>query len=211
MIPPQVIYEFDSSVVLQVADRLGTFVFALSGGVAAVRRQMDLFGVIVLAFLPAVGGGTLRDLLLDQPVFWLEDTWVLGIAALGGIVAFFAASTVDNWKPLRWADAMGLALFAVAGAAKTADLGYGLVVMLLMGTITATFGGLLRDVVANREPLVLKEDIYATAALAGALVFWALSLSPATEAIAFLGGCAAAFFLRGAAILFRLSLPTAKS
>lgn len=201
----------DGQLLLLLADRLGTFVFALSGGVAAVRREMDLFGVIVLAFLPAVGGGTLRDLLLDQPVFWLEDTWVLGIAAFGGVVAFFAASAVDNWKPLRWADAMGLALFAVAGAAKAADLGFGLVVMLLMGTITATFGGLLRDVVANREPLVLKEDIYATAALLGALVYWLLSRSPATEALAFLGGCAAAFSLRGAAILFHLSLPRPKS
>jgi len=186
-------------------------VFALSGGVAAVRREMDLFGVIMLAFLPAVGGGTLRDLLLDQPVFWLEDSVVLGIAAFGGLVAFFAANAVDNWKPLRWADAMGLALFAVTGAAKAADLGYGLVIMLIMGVMTATFGGLLRDVVANRDPLVLKEDIYATAALLGAFVYAALAHSPATEALAFLGGLLAAFAMRGAAIVFKLSLPRPRS
>lgn len=190
-----------------LAERGGTFVFALSGGVAAVRRDMDLFGVITLAFLPAVGGGTLRDMLLDQPVFWLEDTAILACAAGGGVVAFFAANAVDGFKPLRWADAMGLALFAVTGAAKAAELGHGLAVMLLMGTITATFGGLLRDVVANREPLVLKEDIYATAALLGALIYALLVGSPATEASAVLGGFVAAFVLRSAAILFGLSLP----
>ncbi|MCQ8185072.1 trimeric intracellular cation channel family protein [Parvularcula maris] len=192
---------------LLFADRIGTFVFALSGGVAAVRRDMDLFGVITLAFLPAVGGGTLRDLLLDEPVFWLADPWVLGIAAAGGVVAFVAATPVDNFKPLRWADAAGLALFAVTGAAKAQELGYGMPIVLLMGTITATFGGLLRDVVANREPLVLKEDIYATAALFGALIYWLLSLSPLTEALAFAGGFAGALLLRGAAIVWKWSLP----
>lgn len=192
---------------LLVADRAGTFVFALSGGVAAVRLRMDLFGVVMLSFLPAVGGGTLRDLLLDQPVFWLEDTIVLGFAAAGGLVAFFAASVVDAFKPLRWADAMGLALFAITGAAKAAELGYGLVVVLLMGTITATFGGLLRDVVANREPLIFKEDIYATAAMFGALIYAILVASPATQTLAFAGGCAGAFLLRGAAIIWKLGLP----
>ena len=192
---------------LLVADRAGTFVFALSGGVAAVRLRMDLFGVIMLAFLPAVGGGTLRDLLLDQPVFWLEDTVVLAFAAAGGLVAFFAANAVDAWKPLRWADAAGLALFAVTGAAKALELGYGTVVVLLMGMITASFGGLLRDVVANREPLIFRDDLYATAALFGAGVYAVLAASPATEAVAFAGGGAAALLLRGAAIVWKLGLP----
>ena len=197
----------DPELFLLFADRAGTFVFALSGGIAAVRRDMDLFGVIMLAFLPAVGGGTLRDLLLDVPVFWLEDTWALLFALAGGLAAFFAASTIDAWKPLRWADAAGLALFAVAGAAKAAELGFNIVVMLLMGIITATFGGLLRDVVANREPLILKEDIYATAALLGGGAFALLSAVSETEPFAFLGGCLAAFALRGAAILFQWELP----
>ena len=138
---------------------------------------------------------------------WLEDSGVLAIAALGGVVAFFAANAVDNWKPLRWADAAGLALFAVTGAVKAADLGYGLPIMMIMGVMTATFGGLLRDVVANRDPLVLKEDIYATAALLGALIYGVLIRSTSTEAFAFFAALAAAFALRGAAIVFKLSLP----
>ncbi|MEM0929086.1 MAG: trimeric intracellular cation channel family protein [Pseudomonadota bacterium] len=192
---------------LLFADRVGTFVFALSGGVAAVRRDMDLFGVIMLAFLPAVGGGTLRDLLLDVPVFWLEDTWALLFVLAGGLAAFFAAAAIDAWKPLRWADAAGLALFAVAGAAKTAELGHNVVVVLLMGAITATFGGLLRDVVANREPLILKGEVYATAALFGAGLYAVLAHAPATEGAAFVTGCAGAFCLRGAAIVFGWTLP----
>ena len=201
----------DPELFLLFADRVGTFVFALSGGIAAVRRDMDLFGVIMLAFLPAVGGGTLRDLLLDVPVFWLADTWALLFALAGGLAAFFAASTIDAWKPLRWADAAGLSLFAVAGAAKALELGHNLVVIMLMGVITATFGGLLRDVVANREPLILKEDVYATAALFGVLVFALLSFAPATQGLAFIGGCVAAFLLRGAAIVLGWTLPKPKA
>ncbi|MEM7739555.1 MAG: trimeric intracellular cation channel family protein [Pseudomonadota bacterium] len=189
------------------ADRAGTLVFALSGGIAAVRKDMDLFGVVMLAFLPAVGGGTLRDLLLDEPVFWLADSWTLLFALAGGLAAFFAASAIDAWKPLRWADAAGLALFAASGAAKAHELGYNIVVVLMMGVITATFGGLLRDVVANREPLILKDDVYATAALFGAVVFVGLASVPGLEATAFLGACIAAFLLRGAAIIFDWALP----
>ncbi|MEM1409372.1 MAG: trimeric intracellular cation channel family protein [Pseudomonadota bacterium] len=192
------------------AERVGTFVFALSGGVAAVRRRMDILGVILVAFLPALGGGTIRDILLDQPVFWLEDTPVLAISALGGVVAFFAAEPVDNWKPLRWADAAGLSLFALAGAAKAADLGYGLAVILLMGMITATFGGFLRDVLTRRVPLIFKREIYATAALLGALVYALLLRAPVPEGVAFSAGMTAAFLLRGATIIFGLNLPVPK-
>jgi len=108
----------DLSLPLLLADRVGVFVFALSGGIAAARKEMDLFGVLVLAFLTAVGGGTLRDLILDVPVFWLDDTVSVGLCAAGGFVAFFLSKPLDAFRPLRWADAAGLALFSVAGAAK---------------------------------------------------------------------------------------------
>jgi uncharacterized membrane protein YeiH len=195
---------------LPVADRIGVFVFALSGGIAAVRKDMDLFGVITLAFLPAVGGGTLRDLILDTPVFWLKDTLSLWLAGAGGLVAFFFCKVIEDFKPLRWADAIGLALFAVTGAAKAAELGHGYVIILIMGVMTASAGGLIRDVVANRDPLLLKEDIYATAALLGSGVYAALIFLGAGDGIAFAGGFLAAFVLRALAIVFRLSLPKAR-
>ena len=196
--------------VLLFADRIGVFVFALSGGIAAVRKDMDLFGVIVLAFLPAVGGGTLRDLILDAPVFWLADTISIWLAAAGGLAAFFFTKFIEDFRPLRWADAVGLALFAVTGAAKAAELGHGFIIILIMGVMTASAGGLIRDVVANRDPLLLKEDIYATAALLGALVYAALFFLGVDPRIAFFAGMAAAFILRALALIFNLSLPKAK-
>ena len=189
------------------ADRLGVFVFALSGGIVAIRKEMDLFGVIVLAFLPAIGGGTLRDLILDEPVFWLDDTASLFFGLCGGLTAFVFHRFLENFKPLRWADAMGLALFAVTGAAKAAMLGYNMPIVLIMGAVTATAGGVFRDVVANQEPLLFREEIYATAALLGSLVYCLLVTFGVNEQGAFLGGLAAGFSLRALAIIFKLSLP----
>lgn len=201
----------DFSLPILLADRVGVFVFALSGGIAAARKEMDLFGVLVLAFLTAVGGGTLRDLILDAPVFWLKDTLSLGLSAAGGLVAFHLWKPIDAFRPLRWADAAGLALFSVAGAAKAAGLGHSFVIVLIMGTMTASAGGLLRDVVANRVPLLLLPgELYATAALLGAGVYGALHFNGAGEGLAFAAGMAAAFSLRAAALAFNLSLPKAK-
>lgn len=197
-------------ILLTLADRIGVFVFALSGGIAAVRKDMDLFGIVVLAFLPAVGGGTLRDLILDAPVFWLTDTISLWLAVAGGLVAFFFYKIIEDFKPLRWADAMGLALFAVTGAAKAAELGHGFIIILIMGVMTASAGGLVRDVVANRDPLLLKEDIYATAALFGALAYSACHFMSLPPSVSFGVGFAAAFILRGLAIQFKWSLPRPK-
>lgn len=202
--------DMSPDLILTFADRIGVFVFAVSGGIAAVRKDMDLFGVITLAFLPAVGGGTLRDLILDAPVFWLEDTLSLWLAMAGGLAAFFFANVLEGFKPLRWADAVGLALFAVTGAAKAADLGHDYLIILIMGVMTASAGGLIRDVVANRDPLLLKEDIYATAALLGATVFAALIYFGVNESVAFAAGFVAAFVLRALAIIFKLSLPKAR-
>ncbi len=192
----------------QVLDRLGVFVFALSGGLAAVRLRMDAFGVLVVAFLPAVGGGTLRDVLLDEPVFWLSDTWSLGFAAAGAVLAFLAPNFWPRLKVLTWADAVGLSLFAVLGAAKAYELGHGMVVTVIMGTMTATAGGLIRDVVCNQPPLLLHEDIYATAAMAGAAAFWVAASYGLAAPWSLILGAMLVLTIRSAAIVFKLSLPT---
>ncbi|MAI91005.1 trimeric intracellular cation channel family protein [Ponticaulis sp.] len=193
--------------ILLLADRIGVCVFALSGGIAAVRKDMDLFGVITLAFFPAVGGGTLRDILLDAPVFWLEDVMSLWCAIAGGLAAFFFTRFIEDFKPLRWADACGLALFAMTGAAKAAELGFGSMIIIIMGVMTATAGGVIRDLVANRESFLFQEDIYATAALLGAIVYAGLVYFGVGEGIAFACGFVAAFALRALAIVFNLKLP----
>lgn len=193
--------------ILTFADRIGVFVFAISGGILAVRKDMDLLGVITLAFLPAVGGGTLRDLILGEPVFWLADESVILLAAAGGLTAFFFHSLVENFRPLRWADAFGMALFAVTGAAKALALGHGYIVVVIMGAMTASAGGLMRDVVANIDPLLLRAEIYATAALLAGTVYFLCAMFGAPELLAVVAGIAAGFALRGLAIIYNWSLP----
>lgn len=192
---------------ITIFDYLGIFVFAVSGGLVAIRHQMDLFGVLVICLLPAIGGGTLRDILLDVPVFWLGQPSFILVALLGG----FAAILYKYWTKVRilvWADALGLAFFAMLGTVKTYELGYGFLVCVIMGTVTATAGGLIRDVVCARPPLLLKEDIYATAALAGSTVCYLALTNGLSTTLAMLFGLLVVFIVRTLAIVYKLSLPT---
>lgn len=195
--------------ILQFADYMGLIVFALSGAVVAVRKNMDIFGIIFLAFLPAIGGGTLRDLLLDLPVFWLTDGYAIILIILSAIFVFFFYNHVRNFKPLRWADAAGMSLFTVTGAAKAYALDFGFLIVVIMGTLTACAGGLIRDVITNEEPLLLKTDIYATAAILGASVYYAGMYTGFSQTFSVFAGILAAFVLRSLAIIFKLSLPQA--
>ena len=194
--------------ILSLFDWAGVFVFALSGGLMAVRQKFDILGVIIIAWLPAIGGGTLRDLLLDQPVFWLDDPVSLSLATLAGIAAFFGPHFWARIRALVWVDAMGLALFAVVGAAKAAELGYGFMICTLMGTMTATAGGLIRDVVCNETPLLLRKEIYATAAIFGAASFYIALKCGLTEGLALTIGATMAFIIRGLSLKLDLNLPS---
>lgn len=193
--------------ILNLFDWTGVFVFALSGGLMAVRQKFDVLGIIIIAWLPAIGGGTLRDLLLDQPVFWLDDPIALSLATLAGIAAFFGPHFWARIKALVWIDAMGLALFAVVGASKAASLGHGFLICTLMGAMTATAGGLIRDVVCNETPLLLRKEVYATAAIFGAASFYLAYKSGVTEGWALAIGAAIAFVIRGLSLKFNLNLP----
>jgi uncharacterized membrane protein YeiH len=195
---------------LAFLDQVGVLVFAVSGGIVAVRAKMDPLGVLVLSFLPALGGGTLRDLILDVPVFWLTDTRSLLMVMFGAILAWIFGTRVDDFKPIRWADAVGLALFAVAGTAKAIGLGHSITIAVIMGGVTASAGGLLRDVVAGREPMLLKQDIYATAALLGGLGYALSDRAGLSFEMSTLIGFSLAFLLRACAIRFGWSLPQAK-
>jgi len=194
---------------IDVADYLGVFVFSVSGGLVAIRHNMDLFGILVISLFPAIGGGTLRDILLDVPVFWLTDPIVICIALAGGL----AAVVYKSWTSVRllvWADALGLALFAMLGTLKSFELEYGFLTSVMMGTITATAGGLIRDVVCGGPPLLLKEDIYATAALTGASICYCLLHFEFSTVQSLIAGFIAVFTIRGLAIKFRLSLPSSE-
>ena len=195
--------------ILSLFDGLGIFVFGLSGGLMAVRQKFDLLGVIAIAFLPAIGGGTLRDLLLDQPVFWLTETYILWLPTLAGILAFISPDRLSRIRSLKWIDAAGLALFAVVGASKAMELGYDFGICVLMGTMTATAGGVIRDVVCNETPLLLRQDIYATAAILGAAVFFIASTMGLDDLTSLTFGAGVCFIVRALSLHFGWNLPSA--
>lgn len=193
---------------LLIFDLMGVFVFALSGALAAARKQMDIFGYIVLAMLPAIGGGTVRDLVLNTSVFWVEQSVYILVATFAGILTFLVSVKVgQRYTVLEWADAIGLSLFCVLGASKALALTGDPVLGVTLGVVTAVVGGILRDVVCNEIPLILKREIYATAALAGATVYCAGIGVGLSETLALSIGGLSAFAVRSMALMFGWSLP----
>ncbi|WP_409526200.1 trimeric intracellular cation channel family protein [Nitrincola sp. MINF-07-Sa-05] len=158
---------------LYITDLLGVAVFAISGTLLAFRKQMDGFGVVVLASVTAVGGGTTRDVILDVTVFWLHDPTYFYVI-LASAIACIILLRFRPHSQLRYlliADAFGIAFFTVLGASKALELGVSAFTAIILGTMTAVFGGLIRDVMARDVPMVLKSDLYATTCIAGAIVF----------------------------------------
>ncbi len=194
---------------LRLLDWLGIAVFAASGALVASRKQMDAVGFVLIGAITGFGGGTLRDLLLGRtPVFWLAAPELLGIAAGAALLVFFTAHLVESrFRALLWADAVGLALYAVVGAEIALGAGADPWAAVLLGTVTATAGGILRDVVCNELPLILRREIYITAAAAGAAAYVALRLAPMPRDAALVAGILTGFGLRGAALWFGWSLP----
>ncbi|WP_407065741.1 trimeric intracellular cation channel family protein [Dokdonella sp.] len=196
-----------------VLDLSGTFVFALSGATAGVRRRLDLFGVLVLSFVAANSGGILRDLLIGAvPPASISDWRYLGVSVLAGVVTFLWAPSIERLDhPVRLFDAAGLALFAVVGASKALAFGLNPVMAALLGMLSGIGGGIVRDVLLAEVPLVLRADLYAVAALAGAsvvVVGAALGLQPIAMMIA---GAVLCFGLRLLALRFGWGLPVAGS
>ncbi|BBM03286.1 trimeric intracellular cation channel family protein [Microbulbifer sp. GL-2] len=159
-------------------DLIGIAVFAFSGVLAAGHKQMDLFGAVVLACVTSTGGGTIRDIILNIPVFWLQEPYYLWIAVITGVVSFYLIRYLQvPMRLLMVADAIGLAVFVVIGTQKGLEMGYSATIAIVMGMMTGTFGGVIRDVLSGDIPLLLRREIYATAALTGAAVLVALDAS----------------------------------
>ncbi len=194
---------------LRWVDLAAIAVFAASGALVASRKQADAVGFIVIACITGLGGGTLRDLLLGRlPVFWLRAPELLAVCAGVAVLVFFTAHRLENrYRTLLWADAIGLALYSVVGAEIALLAGADPWAAALMGVITASFGGIARDVVCNEIPLLLRRDIYLTAAAAGAAVFIALRLNGTWREPALAAGMLLTFLIRAAALLRGWSLP----
>jgi uncharacterized membrane protein YeiH len=191
-----------------ILDWLGVIAFATTGALVASRKEMDLVGFALLGIVTGVGGGTLRDLLLGVPVFWVgQPAYLITCVLVSALVFFTAHIPQSRYRLLLWFDAIGLALFAVAGAERALIAGAAPVIAIAMGVITATFGGMIRDVLGAESPVVLSREIYVTAALLGACSFvGALSLGLSREG-AVVGGFTLAFLVRAAALRWGWSLP----
>ncbi len=157
-------------------DLLGTFVFAISGTATAADKKFDLFGAAIIALVTAVGGGTIRDLLIgNTPVGWMRDLNYLAAIGLAVPVTFFFKTVLLRMRrTLFLFDAIGIGLFTILGLQKTLAAGLSPVVAVLMGTVSAVFGGVVRDILCNEVPLIFRKEIYATACIAGGVLYFLL-------------------------------------
>lgn len=196
--------------VLYGLELLGVAVFAISGALAAGRKHLDLLGVVVISVVTAIGGGTLRDVLLDRhPVFWIENPIYLKVI-LGSalLTVLYAKFFQPPHRSLLVADALGLALFSISGAQIAEQAGLANSIVVVMGTITGTVGGVVRDILLADIPVILRRGrIYATAAIAGIAAYLALQAMGLDQSLAAIIGMGIVALLRLAAIIWGLMLP----
>ena len=195
---------------IYIADLLGVAVFATAGALAAQGKRLDILGVVVLAIVTSIGGGTIRDITLDiHPVVWIADTTYLWVAIISAVVAFVVCRYMQYPRRLLLVlDAMGLALFTVLGAEKAMSLGFSPVIAVMMGVITGCAGGMIRDILTGQIPLILQRDgeLYATCSIVGA-VFYIAFYDVLGEQFLALVGMAIVFVVRLATIFANLKLP----
>jgi uncharacterized membrane protein YeiH len=199
----------DGAVNLELLDYAGVAVFAASGALAAARKSLDLLGVVVIATVTAIGGGTIRDLLLARPVFWTQHpTYLYVIFATALATLIYTRRFQPPERLLAMLDALGLAFFTISGAQIAEGLEYTGLVVVVMGTLTGVAGGALRDLLTGEIPLILRKgQIYATAAIVGAIVYTVLQAVAVERTVAAFVGMAGIAALRLAAIAFNWSLP----
>ena len=196
---------------LYTLDLLGTAAFAASGALAGIRREMDIFGVLVLGLVTATGGGTLRDLLLgDTPPFIFQNETYLYLSIAVSLAVFIFHRRLDFIQhPLPYFDAVGLGTFVVIGTGKALDFQIGFLGSVMMGVMTATAGGVIRDLLSNRVPLVLKQEVYASACLAGGILLSLLHHTTLPRVWTYSLSAAMVIILRMLAIRYNWSLPRA--
>lgn len=197
------------SVLFYWFDLFGVVVFAITGSLAAGKKRLDLFGGLVLALVTALGGGTLRDLILgNHPIFWISDlTYIYFVIATAIVVFIIARYKKIPERTLLVADAFGLAIFSVLGAQVALQAGAPGLVAIMMGMLTGVAGGIIRDILSNKIPLILQQEIYATAAMAGATSFVLLREVSAISQLNLALAATVTLSLRLAAIKWKFSLP----
>jgi uncharacterized membrane protein YeiH len=196
---------------IQLLDYAGVAVFAATGALAASRKQLDIIGFLFLASVTAIGGGTFRDVILNIPVFWVGNTDYIWISVIVAIVVFFSAHRVESrYKLLLWLDAVGLAAFSVMGAAKGLTVTGSAPVAIITGMLTATFGGVLRDLLTGERSVILTHEIYVSAALAGAAIYTIIEIWGSPMNLSAIVAFIVAFAIRGGALKFGWRFPDYK-
>lgn len=197
----------------QALDFIGVAVFATTGALAASRRELDLIGFIFLAAITGVGGGTLRDVILGQtPVFWIRQPQPVMICVLAGVGTYLVAPFIEyRYRLLLWADAIGISGYCVMGAARALDAGASPFGAIVMGVMTASFGGIIRDIVVGEPSVLLRKEIYITATMVGATLFVIGQLAGLPFWPSAFIGALAAFGVRAGALHFGWTLPTYRS
>lgn len=196
------------STFVSIIEIIGTLAFAISGIRLASAKQFDWFGAYVVGLVTAIGGGTLRDLLLNVPSFWMQNSVYLivtGVALIAVIVLGKFLIRLQNTFFVF--DSIGLALFVVVGIQKTLSVGYPFWVAIVMGTITGAFGGIIRDILINEEPLIFRKDIYALACVIGGIFYWVGSLFQMPDEIVQSIAAASVILTRFAAVKYHWGLP----
>lgn len=196
--------------ILEIFDYAGVAVFAATGALSASRKQLDIIGFLFLASITGIGGGTFRDVILGfTPVFWvLNPTYILVCVGVALLVFFGAHLVESRYKLLLWLDAIGLSAYSVMGAAKGFAATGSATVAVITGVLTATFGGIMRDLLAGEPSVLLRPEIYITAALSGALAFMLATEAGLSLLVASIIGASCAFIVRGGALKFGWSIPS---
>ena len=190
-------------------DILGTIAFAISGVLVAMNKKMDLFGILIIAFVTAVGGGTLRDILIGQtPVGWMQDMGFT-YAILGS--TFFAVILRNKINYLRTSlflfDTIGIGLYTIIGIEKGLSVGLNPVISIALGTISASFGGVMRDILCNEIPVIFRKEIYATACILGGVAYFLIRKLPIESDFVFIISGAVVVLIRLLAVRFKIALP----
>lgn|SRR5690606_11575157 len=193
-------------------DYAGVAVFAATGALAASRKQIDIIGFLFLAGFTGIGGGTVRDLVLGVPVFWVQNHDYLVVCAAMAILVYAGAHLIESrYKALLWLDAIGLSAYCVFGAWKGLVVTGSGIVAVVMGVLTATFGGILRDQIAGEPSVLMRPEVYVTAAVAGAVTFTVLHIAGLPLLLSATPAFLVAFAIRGGALRYGWSFPPYKS
>ncbi|MDR9400075.1 MAG: trimeric intracellular cation channel family protein [Psychroflexus sp.] len=194
---------------ITILDIIGVVAFSISGVLTSMRKQMDAFGILIVAFVTAIGGGTLRDVLLDEPVIWLTNlTYTYTIIVTVILAIIFQNKLAYLRKSLFLFDTIGLGLYTVVGIEKALAADIPWIICIAFGTMSACFGGVIRDILSNEVPIIFREEIYATACIAGGIVYFLLSQFHISINIIFIISISVVILIRILAVTYKISLPS---